>query len=140
MPKRRKYLPPKNNEQVSLKTKSLICYNEGSTSYSLGDIDNTYVFSDDRLTVKSQDDEKTYEIVYSPKEVDKKEFEKSLQNFNWGTEIDISNYKKCLQYDLYMGVFDKQPGYRLYILDDEYWMGTLYGNRLFRCVTLELVK
>ena len=33
---RESILPPKDDDEISFKTKSLICYNQGSTTYSLG--------------------------------------------------------------------------------------------------------
>lgn len=136
---RESILPPKAGEAISFKTKSLIGYNQGSTTYSLGAIDNTYIFSEDSLTVKSKEDEQTYDVTYNPQELDKQVFDELLQTLTSSSELDISNYKNCLQYDLRMGI-DNKPGYRLYVLDDEYWMGTLYGNRLWRCEAIEQIK
>ena len=136
---RESILPPKVGETISFKTKSLIGYNQGSTTYSLGAIDNTYIFSEDSLTVKSKKDEQTYTVTYNPQELDKQAFDELLQTLTSSSEVDISSYKNCLQYDLCMGI-NNRPGYRLYVLDDEYWMGTLYGNRLWRCETIEQIK
>lgn len=136
---RERLLPPKADDKISFKTKSLIGYNQGSTMYSLGSIDSTYIFSENSLTVKSKEDEQNYAVTYNPQEVDKQVFGELLQTLISSSEIDISSYKNFLQYDLCVGI-DNKPGYRLYVLDDEYWMGTLYGNRLWRCVTIEPIK
>ena len=132
-------LPPKDGEAISFKTKTPIAYNRGSTTYSLGPINNIYIFSEDSLTVRSKEYEQTYDVTYNPQEVDKQAFQELLQILTSSSEVDISSYKNCLQYDLRIGI-DKKPGYRLYVLDDEYWMGTLYGNRLWRCETIEQIK
>lgn len=43
------------------------------------------------------------------------------------------------QYNLCLGTATT-PGYRLYVLDDTYWMGILYQNSLWRCIDLELIQ
>lgn len=132
-------LPPKDNNEVAFKTKNLIAYNEGSTTYSLGQLDSKYIFSHNRLIVKSQEDEQTYDVTYNLQDIDKQAFEELLQTLKWSSKIDISKYKTFVQYNLCMGTADK-PGYRLYVVDDEYWVGVLYGDRLWRCIALELEK
>lgn len=137
--RRESILPPKADEEIAFKTSSLIGYNEGSTTYSLGSIDNTYIFSEHSLTVKSKEDEQTYAVTYNSQEIDKQAFGELLQTLTSSSEIDISGYKNLIQYDLCLGI-NNRPGYRLYILDDEYWMGVLHGNRLWRCVAIQQLK
>lgn len=132
-------LPPNADDQVLFETKNLICYHEQSTTYSLGSFVNTYIFTKDSFTVKNKEDEQTYVVTYSPQEVDKQKFGELLQTLSSNSEVDISRYKKISQYNLTEGT-NNEPGYRLYILDDEYWMGTLCGDRLWRCVAIEPTK
>ena len=123
-------LPPKADEKIAFKTISLIGYNEGSTTYSLDSMDSVYAFSEDSLIVKSKEDEQTYIVTYNAQEVDKQAFGELLQTLTSSSKIDISSYKILIQYDLCLGI-NNRPGYRLYVLDDEYWMAVLYGNRLW---------
>ena len=136
---RESILPPKADEEIAFMTTSLIGYNEGSTTYSLGSMDSIYIFSGDSLTVKSKEDEQTYDVTYNPQEVDKQAFGELLQTLTSSSEIDISSYKNLIQYDLCLGI-NNRPGYRLYVLDGEYWMGALCGNRLWRCVAIKQIK
>lgn len=137
--KREMSLPPKANEEIAFKTNSLIGYNEESTTYSLGPMDSTYVFSKESLTVKSNEYEQIYDVTYNPQEIDKQAFGELLKTLTSSSEIDVSKYKHLIQYDLCLGTNDR-PGYRLYELDDEYWLGVLYGDRLWRCIAIQQIK
>ena len=102
-------------------------------------MDSTYIFTEDSLVVKSNEYEQIYDITYNPKEVDKEAFQELLRTLTSSSKIDISSYKNLMQYDLCLGINDR-PGYRLYILGDEYWMGILSGDRLWRCVAIQQIK
>lgn len=137
--KRESILPPKANEEIAFKTNSLIGYNTGSTTYSLGPLDSTYIFTEDHLVVKSKEYEQVYDVTYNPEKVDKQAFQELIQTLISSSKIDISGYKNLMQYDLCLGINDR-PGYRLYVLDNEYWMGILCGDRLWRCVAIQQIK
>ena len=82
---------------------------------------------------------KVLEKYLGLKHIGKKALEDLIQSLTIEGEVDISSYKDCIQYNLCLGT-NKRPGYRLYVLDDEYWIGALYGNRLWRCVAIQPIK
>lgn len=129
-------LPPK--EELVFETTQLLCYNPRSTLYSLGDVGGTFTLTEDTLTTTSFGEEQVYSIAYTKETLDVEAFEKEIQTLESHQEIDISEYKECFQYNLCKGT-NEEPGYRLYQFDDEYWMGVLYHNALWRCVYIEPV-
>lgn len=133
-------LPPKNGEDVTFVTSDLIYQNDGSTVYSIGDIGPIFTFYDDTLDVKNSEEVNTYEISYDKTDLTIEDFEKQFQYESDESKIpDISSYKNIVQYDLCKPTNDL-PGYRLYILDGHYWMGTLYKNSIWRIVSLDIDK
>lgn len=118
-------LPPEEDEHITFKTTSLVYQNGGSTNYSIGGVDSLFTFSKDMLSINDNGEVRTYEISYEEIPLTIEEFNKQ---FNGRDEIpDISSYKNILQYNLCTATKDL-PGYRLYILDGQYWIGTLYKN------------
>ena len=131
-------LPPEKGTYIESKPSQLIYQNENSTLYSIGEVGPTFTFFDDTLEIKDSNGEiKTYEISYDQRDLTVEEFEKQFQA---GDDIpDISSYKNTIQYDLRKATNDS-PGYRLYVLDEEYWMGTLYKNSIWRIIYLNIEK
>ena len=130
-------IPPEDGTIISFQTSNLIYSNDGSTSYSLGDIDNTFTFSNDTLTVEDSNETHTYQIAYNKIPITTDDFTKQITDAN--QVPDLSKYKEIYQYDLCAASNDT-PGFRLYVLDDEYWVGTLYGTRLWRIASTSLVE
>lgn len=89
---------------------------------------------DDMLTVKDDEQIQTYQISYEGKAtLTVKNFENQLRKVD---EIpDISFYNNCNQYNLNESTADSR-GYRLYVLDDQYWIGILYKDSVWRVVFL----
>ena len=126
-------LPPKKGEEVIFKASSLLYHNPESTSYSLGGVGSVFIFSDDMLSIKDDEQIQTYQVSYDETTLTIEDFEKQLKKVD---EIpDISSYSNCTQYNLCESTNDF-PGYRLYVLDDQYWIGTLYRGEIWRVVSL----
>lgn len=130
-------LPPEKGEDVTFKTSSLIYQNEGSTTYSIGGIGPIFIFYDDILSVKDVDEIRTFEISYDQTPLTVEGFKKQFQKI--GNIPDIASYNDLAQYNLCAST-NKLPGYRLYILDDQYWIGTLYRNSVWRIVSIDIEK
>ena len=126
-------LPPKDGEHVTFITTNLVYQDLGNTVYSIGDVAPVFTFYDDRLDVKNSKEVNIYEISYDKTDLTIDSFNEQFQPGHGGP--DISSYKNIVQYDLCEST-DDLPGYRLYILDGEYWMGTLYKNFIWRIVSL----
>lgn len=130
-------LPPKKGENVTFRTSNLIYQNGKSTVYSIGEVGSIFTFSDDALNVNANEEIKTYEISYDETPLIVEDFKKQFQP---GSEIpDTSSYKNIAQYNLCKPTNDL-PGYRLYVLDGEYWMATLYKSPIWRIVSLDIDK
>ena len=130
-------LPPEKGEDVTFKTSSLIYQNDGSTVYSIGGIGSLFTFSNDMLSINDNGEIRTYEISYDEVPLTIEGFKKQFQGRN---EIpEISSYKNILQYNLCTSTNDL-PGYRLYMLDGQYWIGTLYKNSIWRIVSIDIDK
>ncbi len=129
--------PPEKGEEVTFKTSNLLYQNSGSTSYSLGGIDSEFTFTDDMLSVKDGEKVKTYKISYDKTTLKIKDFEKQLEKSD--KIPDISSFSNFTEYNLCESSSDS-PGYRLYVLDDQYWIGTLYKKSVWRVVSLDLNK
>ena len=113
-------LPPEKEVYITFKTTSLVYQNDGSTKYSIGGVNSSFTFSKDMLSINDNGEVRTYEVSYDQIPLTTEEFEKQ---FYGGDEIpDISSYKNILQYNLCSSTNDS-PGYRLYILDGQYWIG-----------------
>lgn len=128
-------LPPaEEGMAVMCKTGDLIYSNDESTSYSLGDIEQIYTFSDDTLTVKDGEEIESFQIAYDEVLLTAEGFRTQFRDVE--DEIpDISSYNKLTQYDLCESTGDS-PGYRLYVLDGQYWLATLYGSAVWRIVSI----
>lgn len=130
-------LPPEKDKEVKYKTSNLIYQNDESTVYSIGGVDSIFTFSNDMLSINDNGEVKTYETSYNKTTLTIEDFKKQLQG---GDEIpEISSYKNITQYDLCSSTNDL-PGYRLYVLDGQYWIGTLYKNSIWRIVSVEIDK
>lgn len=130
-------IPPGTGEFISFRPSSLVYQNPASKLYSLGDVGPIFTLNDDTLEVKNSEEVNIYEISYDEVELTVDDLKKQFQQ---DSEVsDISSYKGILQYDLCKSTKDS-PGYRLYILDGEYWMGTLYNNSIWRIVSLAIDK
>jgi len=130
-------LPPEKGEDVTFKTSSLIYQNDGSTVYSIGGVDSLFTFSNDMLSINNNGEIRAYEISYDEIHLTTEGFE---EQFKTGSEVpDISSYKNIVEYNLCKST-DDLPGYRLYVLDDQYWIGTLYKNSIWRIVSLNIEK
>ncbi|NLY76908.1 MAG: hypothetical protein GX080_02330 [Tissierellia bacterium] len=130
-------LPPEEDETLTFKFTNLIYQNDESTSYSIGGVGSQFTFSKDTLIVEDDGEVKTYEISYDEVPLTIEEFTKQFTKNN---QIpDISSYDNTVQYNLCTSTNDS-PGYRLYILDDQYWIGTLYKNYIWRIVSVDLVN
>ena len=85
------------------------------------------------LSIKDDEQIQTYQVSYDETTLTIEDFEKQLKKVD---EIpDISSYSNCTQYNLCESTNDF-PGYRLYVLDDQYWIGTLYRGEIWRVVSL----
>ncbi|MGB4589735.1 MAG: hypothetical protein WBI17_10955 [Clostridiaceae bacterium] len=129
--------PPEKGEELTFKTTSLVYQNSGSTSYALGGVASIFTFTDDSLSIKDDESIKIYDITYEKANVTLKDFEKQLENTD--KIPDFSSYRNFTQYNIVESKNDS-PGYRLYLLDDEYWIGTLYKGALWRVVSLDIDK
>jgi len=127
--------PPEIGEAITFKTSSLLYQNSRSTSYSLGGVGSEFTFTDDTLSIKDDDQLKTYKISYKKTALTIKDFTEQLENTD--KIPDISSFDNFTQYDLCESSSDF-PGYRLYVVDDQYWMGTLYKNTIWRVVSLDI--
>lgn len=135
--KQDKLFPPENGEFIEFSASSVIYQNDGSTVYSIGDVGPIFTFYDNKLDVKNSEEINAYEISYDKIDFKIDNFKKQFQT---GSEVpDILSYKNIVQYDLCKAT-NELPGYRLYILDGEYWMGTLYKNSIWRIVSLDIDK
>lgn len=128
-------LPAKNGEEIKLKTSNLLYQNPGSTAYSLGAVSSEFVFIDNTLSVKNDEQVKTYQISFDKTALTRKEFMEQLKNTDKISDID--SFDNFTQYNLCESNSDT-PGYRLYVVDDQYWMGTLYKNTIWRVVSLDI--
>lgn len=128
-------LPPKKGEEITLKTSSLLYQNPGSTLYSLGAVGSEFSLTDDTLSVKDGEQVKTYTISYEKTTVTKNDFKEQLKSTD--KLPDLSSFGNITQYNLCESTSDS-PGYRLYVLDDQYWIGTLYKKSIWRVVSLEI--
>jgi len=89
------------------------------------------------FSINNNGEIEAYEISYDEIQLTTEEFE---EQFKTGSEVpDISSYKNIVQYNLFKST-DDLPGYRLYVLDDQYWIGTLYKNSIWRIVSLNIEK
>ncbi|CDX00875.1 Prokaryotic membrane lipoprotein lipid attachment site profile [Desulfitobacterium hafniense] len=130
-------LPPEKDSKVTYKTSNLIYQNDGATSYSLGGIDSIFTFSNDVLSIKDGEQIRTFQISYDETPLTVENFQKQFRER--GEIPDISSYRNLLQYDLCASA-KGLPGYRLYVLDDQYWIGTLYGTSVWRIVSIDIDK
>jgi len=130
-------LPPEKDTEVTYKTSSLIYQNDGSTSYSLGGVGSIFTFSNDILSVKDGEQIRNFEISYDETPLTIEKFEKQFQGI--GKIPNISSYSNLSQYNLCAST-NELPGYRLYVLDDQYWIGTLYRNSIWRIVSINIDK
>lgn len=121
--------PPKNNVELTFKASSLIYQNYGNTSYYIGGLDLIYIFKNDVLTIKDGDQTSTFPISYNKTTITAEDLEKQLKKEY--SMLDISSYGNITQYNLCASTKDL-PGYRLYVLEDQYWIGTLYGTQIWR--------
>lgn len=128
-------LPAKNGEEIKLKTSNLLYQNPGSTAYSLGAVSSEFVFIDNTLSVKNDEQVKTYQISFDKTALTRKEFMEQLKNTDKISDID--SFDNFIQYNLCESNSDT-PGYRLYVVDDQYWMGILYKNTIWRVVSLDI--
>ena len=130
-------IPPEKNSGVILETQKPIYISDGSTSYSLGGFDSTFTLSDNLLIVMDDDQIRTFDISYEEVSLTVESFQKQFRDIK---DIpDISQYDKLVQYDLCKST-NETPGYRLYVLDDQYWMGVLYGTAVYRIVSVDIAK
>jgi hypothetical protein len=130
-------LPPEKGEDVTFKTSSLIYQNDESTSYSIGGVDSLFTFSNDMLSINNNGDISAHEISYDEVPITVDGFK---NQFKGGNELpEISSYNKILQYNLCEST-NNLSGYRLYILDGQYWIGTLYKNFIWRIVSVDIDK
>ncbi len=130
-------IPPEKNSGVIFKTQKPIYLSDGSTSYSLGGFDSTFTLSDNLLIVMDDDQIRTFDISYEEVSLTVESFQKQFRDIK---DIpDISQYDKLVQYNLCKSTNDT-PGYRLYVLDDQYWIGVLYGTAVYRIVSVDRVK
>lgn len=126
-------LPPEKGEEVVFNASSLLYHNPRTTSYSLGGIGSVFTFSDEMLSIMDNEQIQTYQISYDKITLTVEDFEKQFKKVD---EIpDISSYKNCSQYNLHESTNDS-PSYRLYVIDDQYWIGTLYRGAIWRVVSL----
>jgi len=130
-------LPPEEDEYITFKTSSLIYQNDESTTYSIGGVNSLFTFSKDRLRIEDNGEVNTYEISYEEIHLKIEEFKKQFYKNN--KIPDISSYENIVQYNLCKST-NNSPGYRLYILDGEYWIGILYKNYIWRIVSVDLVN
>lgn len=128
-------VPPENGEEIVFQSKSVLYQNAESTSYSLSEPGVQFALSDSMLRVGDEENTWNYEITYDKTALTVENFEKQFREKE-GIP-DISSYKSCIQYDLCKAT-DTTPGYRLYVMDKEYWMGTLYQGAVWRIVSLDL--
>lgn len=130
-------LPLDDGESITFEFSNLIYQNSRSTNYSLGGAGSSFTFNKDTLVVNDNGDIKSYEISYDEIPLTVEGFK---TQFYGNDEIpDISSYKNVLQYNLCKAT-DDSPGYRLYILDDQYWIATLYKNYVWRIVSVDISK
>jgi len=130
-------LPPEKGEDVTFKTSNLIYQNDGSTVYSIGGVGSLFTFSNGMLSINDNGEIRIYEISYDEIPLTNEEFKKQFQGRD---EIpEISSYKNILQYNLCTST-NELPGYRLYVLDGQYWIGTLYKNSIWRIVSIDIDK
>ena len=130
-------LPPGEDESLTFKTTSLIYQNGGYTTYSLGSVGSQFTFTKDTLIVEDGEEVKAYEISYDEVPLTIEEFKRQfIKNYKIP---DISSYKNMVQYNLCESTNDS-PGYRLYILDSQYWVGTIYRNYIWSIVSVDLVN
>jgi len=113
----------------------LLCQNPGRTAYSLGGVGSEFAFTDNTLSVKDDEQVKTYHISFEKTALTRKEFIEQLKNTD--KIPDIASFDNFIQYNLCESNSDT-PGYRLYVVDDQYWMGTLYKNTIWRVVSLDI--
>lgn len=127
--------PPQEETVFRFKTNGVIYTSKLSSSYSMGSWDCIYTFSKDEFTIESDDLTGTYKVFYEGKAITEEEFQ---THFRCEKESipDITAYKNITQYDLISSTNDT-PGYRLYVLDDTYWMATLYGTSVWRIMYME---
>ncbi len=131
-------LPPKKGEKVIFETSELIYQNDTSTAYSIGEVGSIFVFSNDMLSINSNEEIKMYKTSYNKKTITIEDFKNQLQV---GEDLpEIHSYKNITQYDLCQST-DDLPGYRLYVLDDQYyWIGTLYKGVIWRIISVNISK
>lgn len=126
---------PVEEESITLKTLDLIYINEKSTTHSLGEVDSSFTFSKDKLVVWNATNEETYDIKYEEVSLTNEEFR---EKFDIDYEMyDISSYKNIIQYNLCEATKDS-PGYKMFVLGDQYWIATLYKNNIWRIVSTQL--
>jgi len=130
-------LPPEKDAEVSYETSSLIYQNDGSTSYSLGGVDSIFTFYNDMLSIKDGEQIRTFQISYDETPLTVENFQKQFRKRD--KIPDISSYSNLSQYNLCPST-DELPGYRLYVLDGHYWIGTLYVTSVWRIVSIDIDK
>lgn len=130
-------LPPKNDTGVTYKTSNLIYQNDGSTSYSLGGIDAIFTFSNDVLSIKDGEQIRSFQISYDEKPLTVESFQNQFLKIH--KIPDISSYNNLSQYNLCKST-NELPGYRLYVLDGQYWIGTLYRASVWRILSIDTDK
>lgn len=131
--------PPEKDTQVIYETLDLIYQNDGSTSYSLGGVGPIFTFSNNVLSIKDGEEIRTFLISYDEIPLTVESFQKQFQFQGRDKIPDISSYKNLSQYNLCAST-NELPGYRLYVLDDQYWIGTLYRNSVWRIVSIDIDK
>lgn len=80
---------------------------------------------------------KTYQISFEKTALTGKEFSEQLKNIDKTPDID--SFDNFIQYNL-CELNSDTPGYHLYVVDDQYWMGTLYKNAIWRVFSLDTDK
>lgn len=130
-------LPPEDEEGVICKPSSVIYQNPRSTSHSIRGPGSIFTFSKDMMVVEDGEEILNLEISFDEIELTIASFQKQFQETD--KVPDISSYNNILQYDLCEST-NELPGYRLYILDDQYWIGTIYKSSVWRIVSLDMDK
>lgn len=131
--------PPEKDIEITYQTSNLIYQNDGSTSYSLGGVGPIFTFSSNVLSIKDGEEIRTFLISYDKIPLTVESFQKQFQFKERDKIPDISSYKNLSQYNLCTAT-NELPGYRLYVLDDQYWIGTLYRTAVWRIVSIDINK
>lgn len=88
------------------------------------------------LSIKDGQEVRTFLISYDKIPLTVESFQKQFQFQERDKIPDISSCKNLSQYNLCKAT-NELPGYRLYVLDDQYWIGTLYRTAVWRIVSID---